>query len=262
MIEISDINDQRISFYRSLRFTPVSHTKERVFIGEGEKVVIKLLKSKLTILSLFCTEEFIDKHSNLIKQRNIEENSIFLASKNFMQEVIGFKVHSGIMAMASIPPDIPLEQLSDKIIVLNNIIDAENVGAIVRNIAAFGFDSILVDEKSSSPFLRRSVRVSMGNVIDMKVNHSKNIYDSIFQLKQNHYKIISSEITGSSQSVDDFHFPEKFALVFGNEGNGIDKEMIELSDAVVHIPINLQVSSINVAASSAVILHEIRKQMK
>ena len=71
------------------------------------------------------------------------------------------------------------------------------------------------------------------------------------------YKIISAEITDDSQPINNFIFPEKYCLVFGNESHGVSKEILDLSDVIVHIPINPEVSSINVAASSAVFMYYI-----
>jgi len=256
MIEITDIDDPRISQYRSLRCTPASHTEDKLFIAEGEKVTLKVLKSGLIIESVFATPEFFQEYEQLIQKKKIVENRIFISDKKIMEQIVGFKIHAGIMAMCRQPVDVPVEKMNSPVIVLNGLTDSENVGSIIRNAAAFGIDSIIADENSSSPYLRRSVRVSMGNVIDMKIHHSENIIKTLQDLKVNSgYNIISAEITDDSKPINNFIFPEKYCLVFGNEAHGVSKEILEISDNIVHIPINPEVSSINVAASSAVFMY-------
>ena len=149
MIKIENINDPAIRHYRSLRHTPASHTDEKNFIAEGEKVVKRLLESDLEMESLFALEKYYDKFSALISTGNIDSNKLFTADIELMNEIVGFKLHAGIMAIGKQPEFNELNQLSKEIIFLNNIIDSENVGAIVRNCEAFGFDSLIFDNAVS-----------------------------------------------------------------------------------------------------------------
>ncbi len=259
MIFIENIDDDRINHYRSLRFTPKSHTVGKVFIAEGEKVTLKILSSKVQLISVFITPEFFQKYESLILRSKISEEQIFIAEKNLMEKIVGFDLHAGIMAMCKIPDDSSIVDMSSKIVILNGIINSENVGSIVRNCVAFGIDSLIVDEQTSSPYLRRAVRVSMGNVIDLKIHHSKNISETIITLCEKGYSIIAAEITENTIPIHDFHFPDKFALIFGTEGQGIKNELLNLAQHVVHIPINPVVSSLNVAVSSALFLYEMNK---
>ncbi len=260
MIEISNINDSRIELYKSLRFTPKSHTDANVFVAETEKVVLKMLESSIEPVSVFAVPEFYEKYSDLIKSKDFPEGNLFMANKELMNEIVGFRIHSGIMAIGKIPHDTPILELDSKIVILNGIIDAENVGAIVRNCAAFGFNSLITDEKSSSPYLRRAVRVSMGNVFEIKVHHSKDIIATINDLKRNGSQILAAEICDGSIALEEANFSDKFCLIFGSEGNGIQTDILNICDNIVHIPISNIVPSINVAASSAVFLHHIKNK--
>lgn len=263
MVIITSIDDPRISFYRSLRYTPRLHLENRVFIAEGKKLVLRLLNSKLKIHSIFAVKEFIQNYFEIISNRLEYPNlQIYTADLTLMEQIVGFHLHSGVMAIAYQPKDTPLEKMSKIIIALNCINNSDNVGLIVRTMRAFGIDSLLVDEHSTSPFLRRAVRVSMGNVFDIKVNHSQSFKDSISYLKTNGYKIISAEIIQNSIDLTNFSFPEKFVLIFGNEENGIEDWVIKESDFVVQIPICTSVDSINVAISSAIFFYEYSRQKK
>lgn len=262
MIEIFDINDKRIELYRSMKGTPQSHLVNHVFVAEGERVVKKLLESNLSIVSVFALDDYFNNLSDLIKQKNISEDKLFTASKDIMNEIIGYRLHKGIMAIAEQPIfiNININNLSNRIIYLNSIVNSENVGAISRNTAAFGFDSIIFDRETSSPYLRRAVRVSMGTVFGLKIAYSEGKADLI-KLKQMGYRIISSEITENAISIDSYNFPEKYVLVFGNESYGISEKILEISDDIIYVPINPEVPSINVAACGAVIMREAAKQI-
>lgn len=261
MIEITDINDSKIELYKSLRYTPKSHTYANVFVAESEKVVLKMLESTIEPVSVFAVPEFYKEYSDLIKSKFIAEENLFTASRELMNQIVGFRIHSGVMSIGKIPADTSLTDLDPRIIILNGIIDAENVGAIVRNCAAFGFNSIIADEKSGSPYLRRAVRVSMGNIFEMKLYHCINIISTINELRENGYQLIAAEICDGSIDLEKAMFNEKFCLIFGSEGNGIDPHVLDLCHDIVYIPISEKVPSINVAASSAVFLHHLRNQI-
>ncbi len=256
MIEITDINDSRINLYKSLRFTPESHILGNVFVAEGEKAVKKMLKSKAEISSVLAIKEFIEDNYHTINERVADKQNVYFAEKALLSEIIGFKIHSGVMAIVKIPDYETLAELSDKIIIMNGIVNSENVGAIVRNCSAFHINSIIFDKNTSSPYMRRAVRVGMGNIVDMKVHASGDISNTISELKLLGYKIICAELTEESIDLRQFHFPGKYALVLGSESPGVSRELLAMSDFIIKIPMNESTNSINVAAASAIIMYE------
>ncbi len=256
MIYINDIEDERIAFYRSLRFTPKLHKDNRAFVAEEEKVVVKLLQSDIEIVSIFGTKQYLEQYSDLIASKSISDENIYFADISLMRQIVGYRLHYGFLAIGRQPDDVPLGKLNYPLIIFNALANAENVGSIVRNAAAFGFQSIVYDEASISPYLRRSVRVSMGNVFRLAVHHSNNIIETIKHLKEKDCKIISIEISEDSQALSEFKpMDNRYCFIFGNEGIGISPEVLALSDMIIHIPISPKVPSLNVASSSAVILN-------
>jgi 23S rRNA (guanosine2251-2'-O)-methyltransferase len=100
----------------------------------------------------------------------------------------------------------------------------------------------------------------MGNVFEIKVHHSKDIIATINDLKRNGSQILAAEICDGSIALEEANFSDKFCLIFGSEGNGIQTDILNICDNIVHIPISNIVPSINVAASSAVFLHHIKNK--
>ncbi len=260
MIEITDINDSRIRLYRSLRKTPGSHKQEKVFVAEGEKVTEKLLKSRLEVNSIFALREYYEKFGELIKKRIPDESKRYFASRDFMNGIVGFRLHSGIMAVGCIPEPKNIYELSFPIAVLNGIVNSENVGSIVRNCAAFGFPSLIFDKKTSSPYLRRAVRVSMGTVFDLDIYETGDLFTCLSEFKPRS-DVISCEISDNAASINSYIFKKDCVLVFGSEGRGIDSDILEVSTHTLYIPISDNVPSLNVAAASAVFMNIIRNQI-
>ena len=164
------------------------------------------------------------------------------------------------MAIVRQPEDSTLRELNSPIVILNSIIDSENIGSIVRNCAAFGIDSLICDRYSASPYLRRAVRVSMGTICSMKVHRSESLSETIQELKNLNYKIIAAELDDKSISIHDFKFPSNCGIIFGSENKGILPDILAQCDYILSIPITDRIESLNVAASSAVVLYEATKK--
>ncbi len=255
MIEITDINDPRIRHYRTLRYTPAGHIEEKIFVAESETVVKKLLESRIEIVSVFALPKYYEKYGNLIEQRSLSPENLFTAKKKLMDEIVGFKLHAGIMAIGKQPVDVGFDNLDSPIIALNGIINSENVGAITRNCAAFGINSLIYDKETSSPYLRRAVRVSMGGVFSVKLLSTDCLMDALKNLQDRGYDIISAENSDNSISINEYKFPERCCLVLGSENKGIDNTILEISKQIIEVPITNAVDSLNVAATSAIFMN-------
>ena len=181
--------------------------------------------------------------------------------KKEMDALVGIDLHSPMMCITHTPPQIDIHSLKSPIIALNGIVNSDNVGGIIRNAIGMGFESIITDSTTSSPYLRRSVRVSMGSIALAKCGFSQNLKQDLEQMKsEKGLKIISAEINSHSRSLIDYVFPQDFIVVLGSEGNGIDENILAISDDIIHIPMDSRVKSLNVSSSSAIILHAARQR--
>jgi RNA methyltransferase, TrmH family len=260
ILTINDIDDLRIRFFRSLKTPGIQSDDHELILIEGERVFRALLNSKLKIRTIFALPDFYKKFQSQISQRIDSSTQLYTSSRELMDQIIGFKMHKGILALAEHPGYSLLQGMGRRIIALNGIVDSENVGAIIRNAAAFGINSIIFDSRSSSPFLRRSVRVSAGTILDMNVNKSIDLVSDLEFLKDLGYSIYSAELDERSIPVSSFIPSENFVIVFGSEGHGIDEKILNMSDAIIKVEISNAVNSLNVANSAAIILYEITKK--
>ncbi|WP_411821264.1 TrmH family RNA methyltransferase [Leptospira sp. 'Mane'] len=258
MIQIQDPSDPRISPYSLLK------SKEEVsdfFIADNEKTVIRLLESDLEVISIFALERYIQKHISLLQSKKISSDNIYYAEKSVFEKTIGFSVHQGIMAVGKKPLPILKENLELPIVVCNSIADAENFGSIIRTSAAFGIKSIIYDVQSCSPYLRRSVRVSMGNGFRIRFFQSTSLYDLMNEYRKQNIPIIGLALPNirdnkdpSVSEIHRFSFPAKYMLVLGNEADGINAEIKNICDHLVYIPMSEGIDSLNVSHSLAVAL--------
>lgn len=248
MIFITEPTDSRIVEFISFR-DHVLHSKNLI-IGETEKIFLQYKFFNRTIYKILCTSEFAQRHK-------LDGDNVFIANKEVLESIAGFKIHFEVLFLAEKPADFSLDKLDDKIILLNGLSSPENVGSIVRSSAAFGVNSIVTDEKTCSPFLRRCIRVSMGNIFSMKTYHSKDLRFDLNQLKKLGYTIISTANIAQSKNLYDYEFPKKVVVIIGSEGHGVDQDIIDNSDVVLKIPINPQVAHLNAANAATIFLSKL-----
>jgi tRNA G18 (ribose-2'-O)-methylase SpoU len=255
MIHLHDLDDTRLDFYRNLRHAQQLHSSSNVFLTDGEKITSTVLQSPLQVQSILLTETLYLQYHALI-HTTLKPDQCFIMSKQNMDELVGFNLHSPMMCIANEPKASEISSLQGPIIAMNGIVNSDNVGGIIRNAIGLGYESIITDHTTSSPYLRRAVRVSMGAVAFARCAFSSNLIKDIQEIRKTRgIPIISGEIASSSVSVTDFSFPQDFILVLGSEGYGIHDEILAISDSIVHIPMSSHLKSLNVSSSSAILLH-------
>jgi tRNA G18 (ribose-2'-O)-methylase SpoU len=143
------------------------------------------------------------------------------------------------------------------VVALDGVVSAENVGVIVRNCAAFGVDAIFAGTNSSSPYLRRAVRNSMGTVFKLPVIHGE--LTGLLSILKKRCRILCADAE-ATRSVYEADITGNLCIVFGNEGTGISGEILSQCSERISVPMMNETDSLNVACASAVILYEIRKR--
>lgn len=260
-ITIDDINDPRVSLYRSLKGRELG--REGVFIAEGEKVVKELKGTGIQIVSFLTTPEFYKKFRPTLAKLSGDDIPVYVMSREEIQDIIGFRFHQGLMAACRIPRRFSLEKgLKDlaspyTIVALNGVNNPENVGMIARNAAAFGAGLIIADEKTYDPYYRKAVRVSMGTIFRIPVIYVDSLDEALRWLKdKSGARIIATSLDKKSKDLSGIDMSGNICLVLGNEDTGVDAKTLKSCDAVVRIPIEKGVDSLNVACAAAILLRE------
>ena len=262
---VSSLDLPSLQPYRTLR-RPLDHQEQGIFVAEGEKVVRRLLESDLEILSILLTEEWLAALRGNLEQR-ASQPELFVAPKNLVETIVGFPLHQGIMAVARIPKLIPLDEVLRRstqpyfLAAVDGLTNAENLGVLVRNCAAFGVQAILVGETSSSPYLRRAVRNSMGAIFRLPVVQLENLAATLRAFNGQGITTIAAH-PASADDLMTLGEVESCCLVFGSEGEGISKDVLAACAKRVAITMDNGVDSLNVASASAVFLHAVRSRRR
>jgi tRNA G18 (ribose-2'-O)-methylase SpoU len=262
---VETLEEPHLHPYRTLR-RPLDHQRQGIFVAEGDKVVCRLLESTLDIRSCLLTPEWLEIYRPLLEAR-MENPLVFVAPKSVVESVVGFNLHQGIMAVAHIPkPRSLAEALQQSVpprlfVAVDGLTNAENLGALVRNCAAFKVDALLVGETSSSPYLRRAVRNSMGTVFHLPVVQLTDLIGAIGEMRLAHaFHAIAAHPHADQKMLQQASFGADCCIVFGSEGEGVRAGVLAACDESVAIPMRDGVDSLNVASASAVFLYEVQRQ--
>jgi len=252
--------------YRTLRRRKDMERLDR-FVVEGDKCVRRLLDARTPYVleSLLLTPEWLLELRRELDARP-EEIRAYVTDRKAIEMITGFTVYQGIKATARIVEHRTLESLIQTAprpwlwIACDSLTNAENMGAIIRNAAAFGIQALLVGETSTSPFLTRTIRASMGTIFDLPWVDSDDLANTLRDLKQHGMRIVAAHAHTDQKTIATVDFTGDVCIVFGSEGHGLAKRVAAVCDELVIIPMAAQVDSLNVGSAVAVFLYEAARQ--
>lgn len=260
-IRVTDADDPRLADYRHLRDADIRRSMEGdVFlIAEGVAVVRRLAASGLEVRSVLLTPNRWESMRSSLSHLSCP---IYVAEPDIVAGTAGFNLHRGVIASARRPDPLSLEQLLNRaprngsfhrLAVLEGVNDHENLGAIARAARAFDIDALVLDPTCADPYYRRSVRVSMGEVLFLPVIRStiREVVDASatrggesWALTPRAHAHDITRISGRSSG--------PLALLLGAEGPGLSDESLQVATRNVRIPISADVDSLNVGHAAAV----------
>ena len=270
-IEITDAADERVSDYFSL--TDVNLRKklepERgLYLAESEKVIRRALGAGHRPRSFLMGERWITDLADIVQGAESQGVPVYFAQARVIEAMTGFHLHRGALASMHRPPLVPPEALLDsasqqqhsRVVILENIVDHTNVGAAFRSAAALGVDAVLITPRCADPLYRRAVRVSMGTVFQVPWTRIDPWPGGLQVLRDKGFTVAAFALGDGAVSLDDLavNQPDRLAMVFGTEGDGLSRLAVKGADLVVKIPMAGGVDSLNVASASAVAMWALR----
>ncbi len=229
-------------------------------------MVLRFLASDLEMVSILLTDEWLSICKADLERRP-EPVRVYRAPPELVKSIVGYNYHQGIMAVGRVPPKIELSKACDIVkpprlfVALDGIGNTENVGVIIRNCAACGVGAVLSGETSVDPYLRRSVRNSMGAVFRIPVVYCESLAETIGELREKYgFSIIAAHLQPHSVPIYQVDFTNDCCIIFGNEQYGVSHTVVSRCNVVTAIPMHAGVDSFNVACASAIILHEAFRQ--
>jgi len=180
----------------------------------------------------------------------------YVVSDSLAEEVTGFHVHRGALASLERRPLPEVDEVlvgARSVLVLEEIVDHTNVGAIFRSGAALGFDAVLLAPRCADPLYRRSVKVAMGAVFALPWTRLPDWYDALPALAERGFTTVALTLAGDAVPVEEaVAGVDRLALVLGSEGHGLSSRWEQAADRRAVIPMAAGVDSLNVAAATAV----------
>jgi tRNA G18 (ribose-2'-O)-methylase SpoU len=264
LVVIDDPDDPRLADYRDLRDVQLRRSLEvehGLFIAEGEKVVRRAVEAGFAVRSFLMASRWLDGLADVLAGTDAP---CYVVSEQLAEDVTGFHVHRG--ALASLRRR-PLPSVDDvlagarTVVVVEDVVDHTNVGAIFRSAAALGVDAVLLSPRCADPLYRRSVKVAMGAVFALPWTRLPDWYDALPALAAAGFGTVGLTLADGAVPVEDaVAGVDRLALVMGGEGHGLSPRWSATADRLAVIPMAAGIDSLNVAAAAAVACYVARKR--
>ena len=209
------------------------------FLVEGEHLVLEAIKNNLVKYVIVRSDFDFDY-----------DNKIIVTDK-VLKYISNLNTPSGIMAVCN---KLESKELGSRIIVLDNIQDPGNLGTIIRSSVAFNFDTIVISNDSVDVYNSKVIRATQGMLFNVNIVVT-DITSFLNDIKTD-YKIIGTDVVGG-KNVSDFKNLKKFAIIMGNEGQGMSNDTKELCSDFVYIPMSKDCESLNVGVAASIIMYEL-----
>lgn len=250
--------------YRTMR-RQLEHRQQGIFVAEGEKVVRRLLESRLDVVSVLLPDRWFQELRLLLESRR-DQVHVYVAEKALLETLTGFSMYQGLLAVGKVPVQRSLDAVlatspePHLLVAVDGLSSAENLGAVVRNCAAFGAQAIITGESCVSPFLRRAVRSSMGAIFHLPVIESGDLAATLRDLRFRKVRCIAAHPHATGRTPAQTDFISDCCLVLGSEGYGLAPATLAACDEAAAVPMPETVDSLNVGSAAAVFLYEANRQ--
>jgi tRNA G18 (ribose-2'-O)-methylase SpoU len=256
LTEVSDPDDPRLADYRDLRDVQLRTNLEAehgLFLAEGEKVVRRAVEAGFAARSFLMAARWLDGLADVLAA---SDAPCYVVSEALAEQVTGFHVHRGALASLARRPLPGVDEVltgARHVLVLEEVVDHTNVGAIFRCGAAFGFDALLLAPRCADPLYRRSIKVGMGAVFSTPWTRVPDWYAALPDLSARGFTTVALTLADDALPIEHAVAGlDRVALVLGSEGHGLSPRWEASADRRAVIPMRAGIDSLNVAAAAAV----------
>ena len=264
LVEVTAAADPRLADYRDLRDVQLRQRLESghgLFLAEGEKVVRRAVEAGHDVRSFLMAPRWLDGLADVLASTDAP---CYVVSEQLAEEVTGFHVHRGALASLHRRPLPSVDEVisgARTIVVLEDVVDHTNVGAIFRSAAAMGVDAVLLSPRCADPLYRRAIKVAMGTVFSMPWTRLPDWYDGLPALAAAGFTTVALTLAEDAVPVEQaVAGVDRLALVLGTEGHGLSPRWTQGADRRAVIPMEPGIDSLNVAAASAVACYVARSR--
>ncbi len=264
---VDDPTDPRLADYFGLTDVALRRLLEPergLYLAESAKVIRRALAAGHRPRSFLMAPRWLTDLADVVAEASAHGIPVYAGDHPVLEALTGFHLHRGALAAMHRPvlaPAVELIRHARRVVVLEDIVDHTNVGAVFRSAAALGVDAVLVSPRCADPLYRRSVRVSMGTVFQVPWTRIEPWpVGGPELLRANGFTVAAFALTEAAVPLEELAAdpPERLALVLGTEGDGLTRHTVSACDLAVRIPMAGGVDSLNVAAASAVAFWALR----
>ena len=263
IVPVADPADPALRDYTGLTDVVLRRLREPaegLYLAESVKVIERALAAGHRPRSALVLEKWLPEVTPLLESWDVP---VYVGRTEVLEAVTGFVMHRGAIASMHrpiLPPVAEVLRDARRVVVLEDIVDHTNVGAIFRAVAGMGADAVLVTPRCADPLYRRSVRVSMGAVLQVPWTRLGEWDEATPQLHDAGFEVAALALSDTAIGLAEFAAdpPERVALVLGTEGDGLSRTALAAADTIVTIPMRHGVDSLNVAAAASVALWSLR----
>ncbi|EKF22372.1 spoU rRNA Methylase family protein [Mycolicibacterium hassiacum DSM 44199] len=262
VIDVADPADPRLDDFRDLNSVdrrPDLPSGKGLVIAEGVLVIQRMLASRFTPRAFLGTDRRLRE---LAGDLDGVAAPYYRVTAEVMAQVVGFHLNRGVLASASRPPELTLEQVLDgarTVAVLEGVNDHENLGSIFRNAAGLSVDAVVFGSGCADPLYRRSVRVSMGHVLRVPFARATHWPADLKILRDKGFQLLAMTPAASARTLADAMAAvgdQPVAILVGAEGPGLTERVMRICDMRVRIPMSRNTDSLNVATAAALAFYE------
>lgn len=269
LVSVADATDGRLRDFVRLRDVHLRKSLEAahgLFIAEGEKVIRRAVAAGHPVRAFLMSERWVASLADVL---DVVDAPAYVVDDATAEAVTGFAVHRGALAaMERLPvpavghviSDVIADGAACRVLVLEDIIDHGNVGAIFRCAAALGVRAVVLSPRCADPLYRRAVKVSMGAVFAVPYARMTDWYGGLAELRDAGFTLLALTPDQSAVPLGGAPTAGRVALLLGTEGDGLSSRWLREADAAVCIPMSagamaLGVDSLNVVAAAAIACH-------
>ncbi|HPU13245.1 MAG TPA: RNA methyltransferase [Aeromicrobium sp.] len=255
LIAVEDPSDPRLRDYTNLRDVQLrtkTEAERGIYLAEGEKVIRRALEANHQARSFLLAPRWLESLADVLAE---SPAPVYVLAEKDIERLTGFHVHRGAMAAINRPEPLSVEQVlagASRVLVAEDLVDHTNIGAVMRNVAALGFDGVLLSPRCADPLYRRSIKVAMGAVFTLPWARIDDWYGLPSLLADHGFTSYAMTLADDSIAIDAVEPAKKVAVIVGSEGPGLSEHWQREADYRVKIPMAAGIDSLNVAASTAI----------
>ena len=265
LVEITDPADPRVADYVDLRDVSLRKSLEAehgLFLAEGEKVVRRAVRAGHQVRSFLMAPRWLGGLADVLDAAG--DAPCYLVSEGVAERITGFHVHRGALASLHRKALSPAEDVLDRardVVVLEDVVDHTNVGAVFRTAAALGVGGVLLSPRCADPLYRRSVKVAMGAVFEVPYARIPDWYAAPDTLRRHGLRVVALTPAPDAVRLEDaVEGQERVALLLGSEGHGLSPHWLRGADVRGRIEMAAGVDSLNIAAAAAIACYVLERR--